>query len=238
LTDSDEGGLESNYGSWGSLGITSEDPYNRDRDKGNCESIPRHKFRMMFTANLPFGKGRDFLNHPQGLAGGVLNNVVGGWTYSGMFIATTGHYFTPLWQGADPPNTSQSLLRPDRVCSGKAATQTWDHIFEPSCFVLPPNGRYGNAGTGIIEGLGYWRYDNGVYKDINLFKDERMPRLRLTMNSMNIFNHPTKSISSAAPFYINSPSTVNRANDIVYDSGLTANLGAARIFYLEARILW
>jgi hypothetical protein len=51
-------------------------------------------------------------------------------------------------------------------------------------------------------------------------------------------NHPTKSISSNGPFIINSPSTVNQANDIVYDSGVVANLGAARIVWFEARILW
>jgi hypothetical protein len=111
-------------------------------------------------------------------------------------------------------------------------------MFEPSCFTKPESGRYGNAGNGIIEGLGYWRYDAGIYKEFALSSNERFPKFRITAYMMNPFNHPTKSISSNDPFIINSPSTVNRADDTVYDSGLTGNLGAMRIVWFEARILW
>ena len=111
-------------------------------------------------------------------------------------------------------------------------------MFEPSCFTRPASGRYGNAGNGIIEGLGYWRYDAGIYKEFSFNGNERLPKFRITANMMNPLNHPTKSISSNGPFIINSPSTVNRANDVVYDSGVVANLGASRIVWFEARILW
>lgn len=238
LTDSDEGGLEQNYGSFGPLGPTSENPYDRARNKGNCEAIPRHSFRTMYVYDLPFGKGRPLLNSPQGLGRGILNTIVGGWSISGFFLARTGNYFTPLWSGFDAANTGQTLIRTDRICSGKPSHRTWTSVFDTSCFVRPTSGRYGNAGMGIIEGLGYWNYDAGAYKYIHFGNDERLPRLRIGMTSMNIFNHPAKGNTGTGGFIINSSATVARANDTVYNSGVTANLGQWRQIYFEARVEW
>jgi hypothetical protein len=238
ISTADEGGLQTNYGSFGLQGPTIETAYDLARERGNCQSYARHRFRALYSWALPVGRGRVLLKNPQGVGGGVLNAVFGDWTWSGNFIATSGRYFTPYWSGFDAANTGQTLLRSDGVCSGVPTQQLWDHIFEPTCFTRPAFGRYGDAGNGIIEGLGYWRYDAGIYKEFTFSANERFPRFRITANMMNPFNHPTKSISSNGPFIINSPSTVNRANDVVYDSGLVANLGASRIVWFEARILW
>jgi hypothetical protein len=238
LTDDDEGGLELIYGSFGPLGTTLENPYSRSRNKGNCESIPRHSFRAMYVLDLPFGRGRQHLNNPQGFAGGVVNAVAGGWSISGFFITRTGHYYTPLWSGFDAANTGQTLLRPDRVCSGIPSERVSTHIFDASCFVQPQAGSYGNAGMGIIEGLGYWDYDQGAYKYFTFGRSEKLPRLRIGMTSMNIFNHPAKDTTGTGAYIINSTATVARANDTVYNSGVTANLGQWRQIYFEGRLEW
>jgi len=238
ISTADEGGLQTNFGSFGLQGPTIETAYDRARERGNCQSYARHRFRALYSWALPVGKGRALLTNPQGFGEGVLNQIFGGWTWSGNFITTSGRYFTPYWTGFDAANTGQTLIRADAICSGVAAEQRWNHMFEPDCFTRPAPGRYGNAGNGIIEGLGYWRYDAGLYKEFTLSNNERFPKFRLSAYMMNPMNHPTKSISSNGPFTINSPSTVNQANDIVYDSGVVANLGAARIVWFEARILW
>jgi len=54
------------------------------------------------------------------------------------------------------------------------------------------------------------------------------------MTSMNIFNHPAKGNSGSGGFIINSSATVARANDTVYNSGTTANLGQWLQIYFEA----
>jgi hypothetical protein len=238
ISDADEGGLQKNNGSFGLQGPTIETAYDRARERGNCQSYPRHRFRALHSWAVPVGRGRTYLRNPQGFGANLLNQVVGGWTWSGNFIATTGKYFTPYWSGFDAANTGQTLIRADRICSGVAAQRTWYQIFDPSCFTQPAPGRYGNAGNGIIEGLGYWRYDAGVYKEFTFGADERLPKFRISVNMMNPLNHPTKSISSNGAFTINSPSTVGRADDIVYDSGVVANLGDWRQIWFEARILW
>ena len=117
--------------------MTIEDPYNRARDRGNCQAIPRHSFRTMYVYDLPFGKGRTFLKSPHGFGGGVFNNIVGGWSMSGFLIARSGNYFTPLWTGFDAANTGQTLLRSDRICSGVPDQRTATAIFNTACFTQP-----------------------------------------------------------------------------------------------------
>jgi hypothetical protein len=238
LTDDDEGGLEFNYGSWGPLGNTIEDSYDRSRDKGNCEQTPRQNLRAMFVFDLPAGQGRHWLNNLQGIGGSALNAITGDWTLSGFYIAHTGKFYTPLWSGFDAANTGQFLIRPDRICSGTVSDQNGGMVFNPACFVQPEEGSYGNAGSGIIEGLGEWRFDLGAYKYFNFSHNERMPKLRLGMTSINVFNHPAKETSGTSPFIINSPGTVALANDTPYDSGTTSNLGGQRQIRFELKLLW
>jgi hypothetical protein len=237
LSDDDESGLQS-YGGVGMLGSTIENPYNLARDKGNCEATPRQSVRALFVADLPFGRNRKWLSNVHGISGGIVNSVLGGWTISGMFMARTGYYFTPYWTGFDAANTGQTLIRPNRVCSGNANPQTWDHTFDPTCFVKPTAGSYGNAGKGTINGLPIWDLDNGIYKYFSFAQSERVPKLRLGMTAINTLGHPGKDETGNTPFVINTPTTVARANDTLYINNATAGLGQWRHIYFEARLEW
>jgi hypothetical protein len=237
LTDDDEGGQESNFGSWGAAGITSEDPYNRSRDQGNCEETPRHMFRAFYTWDLPVGQGRTYLAHPKDDEQKILNGVFGGWTWSGSFNARTGGWYTPYWSGYDAANTGQTLIRPDRVCNGNNVRQTNTYLFDPSCFTLPASGTYGNAGMNILQGLGSWNYDAGIFKNINFSSNERWPTLRLAMNAQNILNHTLWVQSGVGAYTVNNPpGVVAVAVGGLASSGINASLGSMRIIYLEARI--
>jgi len=238
LSDVDEDGQEFHYGSLGPLGPVIEDPYDRSRDKGNCSSIPRHTFRTFFVYDLPFGRGQHFLGNPTGLPAKVVNAAFGGWTASGFYHARTGKWYTPLWSGFDAANTGQTLIRPDRVCSGAPAHQDSNHIFDPSCFVEPPAGRYGNSGRGIFPDLGMWKLDAGVYKTFSFSDNQRMPQFQVGMNSINIFNHTIQEATGTSPYIVNSPSSVAMSNDLGYDSGATASLGTERQIRFELRILF
>ena len=237
ISTADEGGVQTNYGSFGLQGPTIETAYDLARERGNCQSYPRHRFRSLYSWALPVGRGRALLKNPQGFGGGVLNAIAGGWSMSGNFIATSGRYFTPYWSGFDAANTGQTLIRSDAVCSGVPTRQSWDDIFEPNCFTRPTRSlwkrRQCNYRRAWVMALRC-----GIDKEFTFSNTRAVSDFRITANMMNPFNHPTKSISSNGPFIINSPSTVNRANDVVYDSGMVANLGASRIVWFEARILW
>ena len=61
----------------------------------------RHRVVVGYVYDLPVGKGRKLLNQ-----GGILDEIIGGWTTSGNFSAHTGYPFTVL---AAPPNQTGSL---------------------------------------------------------------------------------------------------------------------------------
>jgi hypothetical protein len=231
LTDDDE-----TSAGFVALGNTIEDPYNRARDRGNCQSVPRQIFRSTFVANSPFGSGGRWLTDVNGVGGGIVNSLLGGWTVSGMFQTATGNYFTPSITGITSPNTGQTSLRPDRVCSG-THPQNPILVFDPACFVAPPAGRYGNAGVGILPGLGYWQFDSGIYKYIKFAQNERVPRLRIAMNTLDLLGNQPKTIGGSA-LIVNSPATAGIANSGIYTDGTTANLGLRREIFFEFRLEW
>ncbi|MFN0169776.1 MAG: hypothetical protein ACKV22_25415, partial [Bryobacteraceae bacterium] len=224
-------------------GPTIESPYDRSRDKGRCQAFSPNMFRAMYTWDLPFGQGRNWLlAHPDTLGKKILSHVVGGWTVSGFFLAKSGNYYTPYWSGVSAgngPNTSQSRLRPDVIPGCNPNLPNRDHfkIFEYKCFTQPANGRYGNAGSGVIQSLGTWTYDAGLYKYFFFSGDERMPRLRLSANSLNAFNHA--GWGPTADYNVNSPvGVVAKSNANATLNGITQNLGGWRQIYLEMRVEW
>ena len=238
LSDVDEDGQEFHYGSLGPLGPVIEDPYNRSRDKGNCSQIPTHTFRTFFVYDLPLGKGQRFLGNPTELLAKVANAAFGGWSVSGFYHAHTGKWYTPEWSGFDAANTGETLIRPDRICSGVPTHQDDHHVYDPSCFVVPADGSYGNSGRGILQDLGLWKLDAGMYKTFRFSANETMPRFRVGFTSVNIFNHPGKESTGLGPWTANSVGNAAIANDTVYDSGAINELGGWRQIRFQMQILF
>ncbi|HVW77009.1 MAG TPA: TonB-dependent receptor [Alloacidobacterium sp.] len=75
----------------------------------------RHRFTFNGGYQLPFGKGRRFLNQ-----GGVLNAIVGGWSADLVFTAQTGTPFTvsPNNSGPNGATTRRAILTRDPFTSG------------------------------------------------------------------------------------------------------------------------
>lgn len=238
LTDSDEfdgvaGGL-AYLGSIGSSGMFSENPYDRARDRGNCHSIPRHTFKSTFTLDLPFGSQRKFMNRRDSAGAVLFDTLFGGWTVSGFFIGQTGRFYTPYWQGFDAAGTGQTDIRPDRIGSGAVSNQDFRNIFDPSAFVRPAAGRYGNAGRGIIEGIGGARMDAGIYKVVKFTGHERAPSLRLGIQSIDIFNVQPKGTFGRGAYIVTNPRTVvGRADAYFFDGPNSYNFGSFRTVKFE-----
>lgn len=99
------------------------DAYNRDANWGNVYGTRRHRFVGTALYELPFGRGRTFLNNTNGLVNGVL----GGWHVSTILVLQTGDYETPYFDGGDPSGTGSGFYRdqrPDRVEAGCLTTRT------------------------------------------------------------------------------------------------------------------
>jgi len=181
-------------------GRTPTDSYNRSLDKGRADSAEPIIFSMSAVYDLPFGRGKRFANLPSGKAFGVLNQIIGNWKVSGLFLASAGQIFTPTYAGFDSTGTGISSGRPDAVCNDQSQRDE-THWFNRDCYRIPSTtgtatgqslGRFGNAARGSLRGPGYWSEETGLFKDFPLLpgRGESSPRLRFSANFQNTANHP------------------------------------------------
>ena len=165
-------------------GPTLEDAFNRSRERGDVQFSPRHRFISNLLWELPFGTGRRYLNQA-----GVLDWVLGGWQLSGIYNYQTGEFLTPTFAGPDPSNTQTFGGVPDRVGNGNLSSdqRSIDRWFDASAFAVPPNGRFGNAGRGIIVGPNRQAMNLGIFKS---FKVKERAAVRVQATFTNVLNHP------------------------------------------------
>jgi hypothetical protein len=148
-------------------------------------NTPRQRAVLNAVWEVPVGKGRQFLaNVPR-----VVDGVLGGWQIYWIGYLETGKFFSSSYSGYDPTNRNSTSGPPDRVCNGNLPPDQRDilHWFDTKCFVLPPAGRWGNAGSNILEGPGYNMQHFSVAKTFPI--TERV-RFIFTTAFANAFNHP------------------------------------------------
>jgi hypothetical protein len=220
-------------------GQVLENPYDRERERSVAPDIPTHRFTTNWIYQLPFGKGRPFLNsvHP------VVNAIVGGWDVSGIYSYYSGQFLTVFWTGPDPTGTAftSSATRPnvtiraDQLRDGnlpgdQRSVTRW---FDASAFGAPPIGRFGNSAKGVIKGPNVNVWHMGLFKSFNLTETVR---LRWELTSTNFFNHPN---------YSNPATNISQAGSVGVISGVGGVNGAstgdqpfARSFRMGLRLEW
>jgi Carboxypeptidase regulatory-like domain/TonB dependent receptor-like, beta-barrel len=172
------------------FGNTLSDPYNPNLDYGNTPFSRRNRVLATFLYELPFGKGRTFLNS----SNGVLDRIVGGWELSGVALFQTGPFMSVSTLG-DPSGTGYNLFnynggRADTVQGvDPYAGQSISQWVNPNAFVDPPDniGRFGNSQSGAVTGPGTQAVSLSLIKRIAF--TERI-RMEVGMQVSNAFNHP------------------------------------------------
>jgi hypothetical protein len=156
----------------------------------------RHNLVVNHVYELPFGRGRRFMKD------GVMSYLLGPWNLSGVWSLHSGSRFT-VFYGTNVSNSSGGgTQRPDRVGSGKLSSgQSIDHWFDTSTssFVAPRQFQFGNSGTGILSGPGYFNVDLTLERHI-IFREHYDLNIRgESFNSFNRanFNNPGSTIGTA-----------------------------------------
>ena len=187
---------ESNY-----LGVVGSDPYNRAYNRGRDNMVPTNRFQFDWTWILPFGRGQRLLSS----AHGIVNQLVGGWVFSGYANYMSGTPFSVTYSGvSDPSGTGQFGGRADRVGLGRLSNPTQNNWFDPTAFVTPPCGtpdpvnypgvgcmpigRFGNSGRNILYGptsnFNYGRTEFfGIHKNFPIYKDRLNLRVSAYMTN-------------------------------------------------------
>lgn len=155
-------------------------PNNLAAGRGNSNYDVRQRFSFATVYELPFGKGRPFVNSNR-----LGQAVLGGWQLTGIFSAQTGLPITPILS-YDPTNTG-IIAYPDRIGSGTLSNPTVQDWFNGSAFVAPTGYNYGDSGRNILRGPGFHNIDLGLSRRVSL--TERIG-LEIRAEAFNLFNTP------------------------------------------------
>ena len=193
-----------------SFSRTPTDVYNFRLDRSRSDFDNRHVMLANMLYELPVGKGKRF----GGDAPGWLNQIVGGWSMTGIFTYQSGEPYT-LSSGARTSNdlhNSSALIVGPNIPGGKAIYnvpgvegpvmyQTGGFISAPltdphlNCqnvtgtqtyFCIPPPGQNG-SGRNTSQGPNFWNLDSGLLKNFAL--TERF-KLQFRAEIFNVLNHP------------------------------------------------
>ena len=133
---------------------------------------------------LPFGQGQHWLGNVTGLE----NKLITGWQLNGIGTFLTGFPFTPLI-GANRSGDGDTR-NPDRVSinpsfTGPVLLDNPNQWFNPSAFILPTPGTYGNIGRGTLTGPGLADVDLSLFKNTAVSENATV---QFRAEFFNVFN--------------------------------------------------
>ncbi len=161
-----------------------DDSYNLKLLKGNADYQQKNRWVTSFDYLLPFGKGTSLLNNSK-----VLDLLVGGWHWSGIFTITSGFPFTPQ-QSTDSSNTgTQGFTNPNCIGNGNisGSQRTIYNWYNLNAFQDAPLYTFGNCGYNVLIGPGLINLDFGLRKVFNVTERQK---LELRGEFFNTLNHP------------------------------------------------
>ena len=159
---------------------------------GNSDNDTRHVAVINYVWQLPFGRGKNYLNN------GMLGRVMEGFEFDGIFTAQTGHPYQvrgtldtqrtgiAAWgyQVGDPygPPTGAGCS-PGTFAPGGG----YAYISNQCAFINPPFGQPSNNVRNAFYGPGFWDWDVTLAKNMTI--TERV-KAQVRFEGYNILNHP------------------------------------------------
>ena len=173
------------------------------RDWGPAALNITHQASLSARYELPFGRGKRWL----GTAGGWENKLLGGWQLNEITTLLSGFPFTPQIGSnrsgdGDTRNPDRPSVNPNFTGPVILGQQTrW---YDPSAFILPPAGTFGNLGRGTFNGPGLAEVDFSVFKNTAI--SERF-NLQFRTEFFNLLNRTNLGTPNATVFSNGAPSS-------------------------------
>jgi hypothetical protein len=169
-------------------GVPITNRFNTHSDYGNVEGNRRNRLLLTALEQLPFGRGRAYLN-----GGGLKDIFLGGWDINTVTLIESGPWLTPsISATSDQSNTNVAnrgaFARPDQVSKNFTAGRSRAMYFNAAAFTPTPAnaGRFGNAGVGILEGPGTTTVSFGLAKQFRITEGSH---IRFESTFTNVLNH-------------------------------------------------
>jgi hypothetical protein len=222
-----QGDAPNGFSSENLLFTPSYDQFDLRAARGNVAGMPRQRFLLTGTYQLPYGAGRTWQSKNW-----FVNGALGGWNINTVTLIQTGPYLTPtISPTLDQSNTGiigrgGITARPDAV-GNPYADVGGDLLWNINAFAPTPDGagRIGNASVGTLLGPGTIAVSAGLSK---IFPVRERLRFRFEATFTNALNH-TNFAPPASD--ISSPSTFG-----VLQSAQTAGQGGNRTGQLALRM--
>ena len=157
-------------------------PLQPKSDYGRASFDLRHSAVINATYDLPFGRGSKAKEHPW------VRRLLLNWQLSGIQTWQSGLPFTPqLSYNPSNDGDTRNPVRPSRNpnFAGSLIQGGPRQYFNPSAFIQPLPGTYGNAGRNILEGPGLAETDLSLTKKFSL--SERL-NVQFRSEFFNLFN--------------------------------------------------
>jgi hypothetical protein len=131
--------------------------------RGNM-GLPTFYLNINGSYELPFGKGKAFLNNNR-----VASAVLGGWQTNGVFSVNAGAGFgvtssAPL-NAVNGPSQRANVVGPLKILGGLGPGNLY---FDPTAFAAGPANTIGNAGPNIMYGPTAYNLDASVFRNFRL----------------------------------------------------------------------
>ncbi len=223
---------------WGSrAGVQAyQNSYNPAANYSNSNFDVRNAFKGSAVYQLPFGKGRAFLNNNL-----FLDEVFGGWQAAGTLVLQGGQPFTVTMKtnnsyaqaGSWFPNLIGNPLAVNHAV--QHGTNQW---FNEAAFAQPTNGTFGTFRRNTLYGPGLDRTNLSLGKTFAIWESVG---LQIRADANNLFNHasfqlPTSSLaicSSATSVGCSAVGAVTTGTSTIRSTtvgGRTMQLGARLTF--------
>jgi hypothetical protein len=172
---------------WGGRAGTQpyQNSYNPAANYGNSNFDVRNAFKGSAVYQLPFGRGRAFLNNNR-----FLDEIFGGWQGTGTIVLLSGQPFTVTMKTnnsyAQAGQWYPNLIGNPHLSHGPFhGTNQW---FNEAAFAQPANGTFGTFRRNSLYGPGLDRVNFSLGKTFAIWENVG---LQIRADANNLFNHPS-----------------------------------------------
>jgi Carboxypeptidase regulatory-like domain len=179
LDDMDTSGWGSRAGSqaW-------QNAYDPHANYGNSNFDVRNAFKGYAFYQLPFGRGKQFMNNSL-----LLDEILGGWQATTSIIVQSGQPFTPVMSNNQASYASGGggfAWYPNVIGSPSLTHRGLTQWFNEAAFAVPTSGTFGNERRNQLYGPGLSTVDLSLGKTFAIWEQVR---LEVRADADNVFNH-------------------------------------------------
>jgi hypothetical protein len=187
LDDMDTSGWGSRSGSqaW-------QNAYDPHANYGNSNFDVRNAFKGHAIYQLPFGRGKQFMNNNL-----LLDEIFGGWQASTIVIVQSGQPFTPVMGSNGNSYASGGggfAWYPNVIGSPALAHRGVTQWFNEAAFAVPASGTFGNERRNQLTGPGLSTVNLSLGKSFAIWEQVR---LQVRADADNVFNHASFKLPNA-----------------------------------------